>query len=196
MRKAEVARKTSETDIRILLDIDSPVKSDIHSGVPFLDHMLDSMSRHGRFHVGITCAGDLKVDDHHSVEDVGIALGEAFRKAAGDKAGITRFGESVVPMDDALVLAACDISGRGYFKYTGSPLNGCIGTYNCELTVEFFRSFAVNFGINLHIRLLDGDNRHHIHEAIFKSVGISMGRALAPDPSALGKVPSTKGSLQ
>ncbi len=194
-RTASVKRKTKETDITIELRLDGPRKSTIQSGVPFFDHMLESMAAHGRFSLDLTCHGDREIDDHHSVEDVGIVLGTAFREALGEKAGIRRFGDATVPMDDALTMTAIDLSGRPFYKYTGPVLNGSIGTYSEELTGEFLRAFAINAGINLHVSVSYGQNRHHVHETIFKSLGIALRKAIEIDESLGGDVPSTKGSL-
>ena len=195
-RKSEITRKTSETDIKIKLVLDSSEKSAIGSGVPFFDHMLDAMSRHGHFFVDLKCRGDTGLDDHHSVEDVGICLGRAFKKALGDKAGIRRFGHAVVPMDDALSLTAVDLSGRSYFKYSGMDLYGTINQYDEELTVEFLKSFASNAEMNLHVMVLCGENRHHIHESIFKSLAAALYMAASVIPEYENEVPSTKGSVE
>lgn len=194
-RTASVKRKTKETDIQIELRLDGPRKSIIQSGVPFFDHMLESLATHGRFSLELTCHGDREIDDHHSVEDIGIALGTAFREALGEKAGIRRFGDATVPMDDALTMVAIDLSGRPFYKYTGPVLNGSIGSYSEELTDEFLRAFAINAGINLHVSVSYGQNRHHVHETIFKSLGIALRKAIEIDESLGGVVPSTKGSL-
>lgn len=194
-RKAKIERKTVETDISLTLTLESVQTSQIQSGVPFFDHMLSSMTRHGRMSMVLTCDGDIQVDDHHSVEDTGICMGKAFRKAIGDRKGITRFGESVVPMDEALSMCAVDLSGRGFFKYSGIDLQGYIHTYSEELTLEFLRSFAMNAELTLHVRLLEGINRHHIHESIYKSLGIALYRAYCIDSVGSEEIPSTKGVL-
>jgi len=194
-RSAQVSRKTSETDITARLVLESLEESRIQSGVPFLDHMLSAVAKHGRMHIDLVCAGDTEIDDHHSVEDIGIVLGQAFQKAIGDKAGIVRFGSSIIPMDDALTMTAVDISGRPFFEYTGMGLNGYIGKYSEELTCEFFRSFVLNAGINLHVNVLHGKNRHHVHESIFKSVAVSLYRAMVFDDFLQGKILSTKGTI-
>lgn len=194
-RKSEVMRKTSETDIAVRLVLGSRDKSLIESGVPFLDHMLDSMSRHGHFFIELKCKGDYELDFHHTVEDAGIVLGKAFKDALGDKAGIMRFGNAIIPMDDALTLAAVDLSGRAYFKYTGAQLKGYINRYNEELTLEFLRSFAVHAEINLHVMLFYGENRHHIHESIFKSLGVALYKAYTIDDTFKDDIPSTKGTI-
>ncbi|HNU92276.1 MAG TPA: imidazoleglycerol-phosphate dehydratase HisB [Spirochaetota bacterium] len=195
MRKAEIKRKTSETDISIRLVLDSIEKSSISTGVPFFDHMLDAMARHGHFFLDMACGGDYELDDHHTIEDTGICLGRAFKKALGDKAGIARFGHSAVPMDDALAMSVVDLSGRSYFLYTGPELSGYINRYSEELTLEFLRSFASNAEMNLHVMLFYGENRHHIHEAIFKSLAVALGNACAILPGLGGIVPSTKGTI-
>lgn len=190
-----IERKTLETDIRIEINLDKSAASIIKTGVPFFDHMLNSMSRHGRFFADIKCDGDINVDDHHTVEDIGICLGRAFKEALGAKSGIRRFGHAVIPMDDALSMAAVDLSGRPFFKYTGSDLKGYIKEYSEELTLEFLRSFSDNAEINLHIEQKYGDNRHHIHESIFKSLGIALYQSCTIDESLKGSVPSTKGTI-
>jgi len=190
-----IERKTLETDIRIEINLDKNDSSDIKTGVPFFDHMLNSMSRHGRFFVKIKCIGDNNVDDHHTVEDIGICLGRAFKDALGNKSGIRRFGDVVIPMDDALTLAAVDLSGRPFFKYTGADLKGYIKEYSEELTLEFLRSFADNAEINLHIEQKYGDNRHHIHESIFKALGLALYNSCMIDESLKGSIPSTKGTI-
>lgn len=195
MRKAEIKRKTSETDISIRLVLDSIEKSSISTGVPFFDHMLVAMARHGHFFLDMACGGDYELDDHHTIEDTGICLGRAFKKALGDKAGIARFGHSAVPMDDALAMSVVDLSGRSYFLYTGPELSGYINRYSEELTLEFLRSFASNAEMNLHVMLFYGENRHHIHEAIFKSLAVALGNACAILPGLGGIVPSTKGTI-
>jgi imidazoleglycerol-phosphate dehydratase len=195
LRKAEIKRKTKETDISLKLILESTEKLEISSGVPFFDHMLSAMSKHGRFALEVQCKGDLEVDSHHSVEDIGICLGKAFKKALGDMTGVTRFGDASVPMDDSLAKAVVDISGRPYFKYTGQDLKGSIGNYDAELTVEFLKSLAFNADINLHVSVLYGENGHHIHEAIFKAIGLALYRASAIDALLKDNIQSTKGSL-
>lgn len=194
-RKASVTRKTKETDISAEVIFDSVKKSEINSGVPFFDHMLESMSKHGRISLMLHCAGDREIDDHHSVEDVGIVLGQAIKQALGEKSGITRFGDVTIPMDDALTMVALDLSGRPFYKYTGPKLDGIVGTYDEELTDEFLRAFAMNAGVNLHVMVFYGQNKHHVHETIFKALGIALFRAASIDPSLKGAVPSTKGTI-
>ena len=195
IRKAEIKRKTTETDIVMRLILDNAEKLEINSGEPFFDHMLNSMSRHGRFSLDLRCRGDYEIDAHHSIEDTGICLGKAFRKSLGNMEGVCRFGHDIIPMDDALTMAVIDISGRSYFKYTGIDLKGTIGSYSEELTLEFLRSFASNFGINLHVRVFYGENRHHIHESIFKALGRALFKACSIDISLNNEIQSTKGSL-
>ena len=195
MRKAETVRKTGETDITLSLDIDGKGESEISSGVGFLDHMLTLFSRHGRFDLKLKCIGDTYVDDHHSTEDIAIALGSAFRKALGDKRGIKRYGDIILPMDEALVLASVDISGRSYIRFTSNYQTEKIGTFDVEILEDFFTSFAENAGITLHIRQLDGRNSHHIAEAMFKAVARALRKAVEIDERAKDEIPSTKGVL-
>ena len=195
MRKAETVRKTGETDITLSLDIDGKGESEISSGVGFLDHMLTLFSRHGRFDLKLKCIGDTYVDDHHSTEDIAIALGSAFRKAIGDKRGIKRYGDIILPMDEALVLASVDISGRSYIRFTSNFQTEKIGTFDVEILEDFFTSFAENAGITLHIRQLDGRNSHHIAEAMFKAVARALRKAVEIDERAKDEIPSTKGVL-
>ena len=195
MRKAETVRKTGETDITLSLDIDGKGESEIASGVGFLDHMLTLFSRHGRFDLKLKCIGDTYVDDHHSTEDIAIALGSAFRKALGDKRGIKRYGDIILPMDEALVLASVDISGRSYIRFTSNFQTEKIGTFDVEILEDFFTSFAENAGITLHIRQLDGRNSHHIAEAMFKAVARALRKAVEIDERAKDEIPSTKGVL-
>ena len=194
-RKAQVKRKTKETDISIELELMSLGKSEIRSGVPFFDHMLTSLAKHGRLSLKLFCTGDTEIDDHHSVEDIGIVLGRAFSQALGDKTGIGRFGDATVPMDESLALCSLDLSGRGFFHYSGAPLDGYIGAYSAELTPEFLRSFAINAGMNLHVKLFHGENRHHIHEAIFKALGLALYKASAIDNFLEDTILSTKGTI-
>ena len=195
MRKAEVSRTTGETDIRILLELDGTGKSSIDTGVGFLDHMLTLFARHGRFDLEVSCKGDTYVDDHHSVEDIGIALGKAFAQALGDKKGVTRYGSTILPMDESLILSAVDLSGRGLLVYDLQIPTEKVGTFDTELTEEFFRALAHNAGATLHIRQLAGGNGHHIIEGAFKSVARSLRTAVAIDPACAEEIPSTKGVL-
>ena len=193
-RTVEVARKTGETDIQIKLDLDGSGVCDIDTGVPFFDHMLNAFGRHGQFDLTVHAAGDVEVDAHHTVEDTGIVLGEAFCQALGDKAGITRFADSTIPMDETLVMAAVDISGRGQ-AYCDLPLpTERVGSFDTELAVEFFYAFARDAQLTLHERELAGENSHHIIEAAFKATGRAMRFACEMDPRVKG-VPSTKGTL-
>ena len=193
-RTVEVARKTWETDIQIKLDLDGSGVCDIDTGVPFFDHMLNAFGRHGQFDLTVHAAGDVEVDAHHTVEDTGIVLGEAFCQALGDKAGITRFADSTIPMDETLVMAAVDISGRGQ-AYCDLPLpTERVGSFDTELAVEFFYAFARDAQLTLHVRELAGENSHHIIEAAFKATGRAMRFACEMDPRVKG-VPSTKGTL-
>ena len=193
-RTVEVARKTGETDIQIKLDLDGSGVCDIDTGVPFFDHMLNAFGRHGQFDLTVHAAGDVEVDAHHTVEDTGIVLGEAFCQALGDKAGITRFADSTIPMDETLVMAAVGISGRGQ-AYCDLPLpTERVGSFDTELAVEFFYAFARDAQLTLHVRELAGENSHHIIEAAFKATGRAMRFACEMDPRVKG-VPSTKGTL-
>ena len=195
MRKAEVNRRTGETDIRILLDLDGTGRSVIDTGVGFMDHMLTLFARHGRFDLEVTCKGDTRVDDHHSVEDIGIALGKAFEQALGEKKGVIRYGSTILPMDESLILTAVDLSGRGLLAYDLRIPAEKVGTFDTELTEEFFRALAHNAGATLHIRQLAGGNSHHIIEGAFKSAARSLKAAVAIDPALGDEIPSTKGVL-
>lgn len=195
MRTAEMIRKTKETDIALTLNLDGSGKSDISSGVGFLDHMLTLFASHGRFDLTVKCIGDTQVDDHHSVEDIGIALGEAFKAALGDKKGITRYGSMLLPMDEALVLAAVDLSGRASLSYALEGLTEKVGSFDTELAEEFWTAFVRASASTVHIRQLAGKNTHHILEASFKSMGRALRAAVKPDPDAAGEIPSTKGAL-
>lgn len=193
-RTAEVTRKTGETDITVRLDLDGTGICDIDTGVPFFDHMLNAFGRHGLFDLTVRATGDTEVDDHHTVEDTGIVLGQAFAQALGDKAGIRRFSDVAVPMDETLVMAAVDISGRGQ-AYCELPVpTQRVGTFDTELAVEFFYAFARDARCSLHVREIVGGNSHHIIEAAFKAVGRCMRYACELDPRVQG-IPSTKGSL-
>ena len=194
-RTASVQRKTAETDINLSLNLDGTGKSEIQTGVGFLDHMLTLLAKHGRFDLEVFCHGDTQVDDHHSVEDIGIVLGQAFAHALGDKRGITRYGSCLLPMDEALVLAAVDLSGRDTLRYGLNIPTQKVGTFDTELVEEFFLAFVRNAGVTLHLRQLDGTNSHHIIEAAFKGFGRALAQAVAPDPKSAGEVPSTKGVL-
>ena len=194
LRKGAVERRTKETDIKVRLSLDGKGIARIATAIPFLDHMLELFSRHGLFDLEIICKGDLQVDDHHSVEDVAICLGQAFAQALGDKAGIARYGESLVPMDEALCRAVVDLSGRFYLVYEVKTRKQQIGNFSVELAEHFWRSFAESLRCNLHIDLLRGRNTHHILESSFKAVARALRQAVARDPRVKG-VLSTKGSL-
>ncbi|MBR0513926.1 MAG: imidazoleglycerol-phosphate dehydratase HisB [Clostridia bacterium] len=195
MRESLVERKTGETDIRVELALDGTGKYEIDTGVGFLDHMMELFARHGRFDLKVQCKGDTRVDDHHSTEDIGIALGQAFDKALGDKKGIIRYGSMLLPMDESLVLSAVDLSGRGFLAYELAIPTEKVGTFDTELTEEFFRAFATNARCTLHIRQIAGKNSHHIIEAAFKSLARSLRAAVKIDAEAANEVPSTKGVL-
>lgn len=194
-RRAHIVRTTKETDIDLTLDLDGTGSTDIDTGVPFFDHMLDAFGRHGLFDLTVHARGDIAVDAHHTVEDTGIVLGRAFAQALGDKRGIVRFGSSFVPMDEALVLAACDISGRGQLHYRVDLPIEIIGTFDTTLAKEFFIALASNADTTLHVRSLAGENAHHIIEAVFKSAGRALCQACAVNPRIAGILPSTKGAL-
>ena len=195
MRIAEINRKTNETDIKLKLNIDGKGDSDINTGCGFLDHMLTLFAKHGRFDLTVKCDGDIEVDGHHTTEDIGIALGQAFKEAIGDKRGIHRYGSTILPMDEALILTAVDISGRPYLRYRMKIPAPMVGDFDTELLREFVIAFAFNAGITLHIRRLDGVNSHHIIEGTFKSLGRTMRKAVSIDESAKDEIPSTKGVL-
>ncbi len=195
MRQAEILRKTGETDVRVFLELDGTGKCSINTGVGFLDHMLELFARHGRFNLEVSCRGDTRVDDHHSVEDIGIALGQAFDQALGDRKGIVRYGNMILPMDESLILSAVDLSGRGLLVYDLKILTEKVGTFDTELTEEFFRAMAHNARCTLHLKQLAGSNSHHIIEGAFKSTARSLRTAVRVDPECAGEIPSTKGVL-
>ena len=195
MRNADINRKTLETDIQLTLCLDGSGSSDISTGCGFLDHMLTLFAAHGRFDLTVACRGDTYVDDHHTVEDIGICLGKVFSEALGEKRGITRYGSFLLPMDEALILSAVDISGRSCLCYQLDIPTEKIGTFDTELIEEFFLAFVRNCPMSLHIRKLAGTNSHHIAEGCFKSVARSLRAAVAVDPSAADAIPSTKGVL-
>ena len=195
MRTGEINRKTAETDIRLKLDLDGSGKSAIDTGVGFLDHMLTLFASHGRFDLTIQCQGDTNVDDHHSTEDIGIALGEAFAQALGDKKGIVRYGHMILPMDEALILSAVDFSGRDCLGYDLQIPAEKVGSFDTELVEEFWLGFVRNARCNLHLKQLAGTNSHHIIEGAFKSAARSMRMAVSIDPAFADEVPSTKGVL-
>ena len=195
MRRSEITRTTKETDIKLMLDLDGTGKSELDTGCGFLDHMLTLFARHGRFDLTVPCRGDTFVDDHHSVEDVGIVLGEAFREALGDKRGIARYGSMLLAMDEALVLCAVDLSGRGMLRMHADFPTEKIGTFDTELVKEFYIAFARCAGATLHMRQMDGENSHHIAEAMFKALGRALRQAVSIEEAYRDEVPSTKGVL-
>ena len=195
MRTSEINRKTAETDIQLSLNLDGSGKNCIQTGCGFLDHMLTLFARHGRFDLNLACNGDTYVDDHHTVEDIGIALGQAFANALGDKKGIVRYGDVALPMDETLILSAVDLSGRGYLGYGLQIPTEKVGTFDTELVEEFWLGFIRNANCTLHIRQLAGTNSHHIIEGTFKSVARSLKAAVAIDPDFADEIPSTKGVL-
>lgn len=195
MRTADICRTTAETDIKLSLNLDGTGKSNIDSGCGFLDHMLTLFAKHGRFDLTLTCKGDTQVDDHHTVEDIGISLGQAFKNALGDKKGICRYGDKILPMDESLILSAVDLSGRGYLGYDLEIPTEKVGTFDTELVEEFWLGFIRNAECTLHICQLAGTNSHHIIEGAFKCVARSLREAVAIDPAAAGEIPSTKGVL-
>ena len=195
MRTAEISRKTAETDIRLRLDLDGTGQSDVRTGCGFLDHMLTLFARHGRFDLTVLCQGDAWVDDHHTVEDVGICLGDAFAQALGDKRGVARYGSAALPMDEALILTAVDLSGRGLLCYGLSIPTEKVGSFDTELTEEFLLAFARRSDITVHVTQLSGKNSHHIIEGTFKSLARSLGQAAAVDSRYAQEIPSTKGVL-
>ena len=195
MRTAEIKRDTNETKITLTLNLDGNGISKISTGVGFLDHMLTLFARHGSFDLSVTCKGDVEVDDHHSTEDIGICLGSAFAEALGNMAGINRYGNIILPMDESLILCAADISGRSYLGYGLQIPTEKVGTFDTELVEEFFLAFTRKAGITLHFQQLAGTNSHHIIEGAFKAFGRVMKQAAAIDPSLGGQIPSTKGVL-
>ena len=195
MRYAEIVRNTAETKIKLTLNLDGAGNSDISTGVGFLDHMLVLFANHGRFDLTVSCQGDTWVDDHHTTEDVGIALGQAFKQALGDKKGITRYGNMILPMDEALILTAVDLSGRGYLGYDLQIPTQKVGTFDTELVEEFWLGFVRNAEATLHIRQMAGTNSHHIMEGAFKSAGRSLRAAVAIEAAFADEIPSTKGVL-
>lgn len=193
-RTASVERTTNETDVRVSLDLEAgPITAE--TGVPFFDHMLDQLGRHGRLGLEVRARGDLEIDAHHTVEDVGLALGEALQRALGDKRGINRYGDATVPMEEALAQVAIDLSGRPLLQYDADIPAEMIGQFETILTEEFLQAFARTSGATLHVRLLYGRNPHHCVEAIFKALARALGEAVRPDPRSGDEVPSTKGIL-
>ena len=195
MRTSDISRATAETDIRLSLDLDGSGTGEIDTGVGFLDHMLTLFARHARFDLYVKAKGDVYVDDHHTVEDVGIVLGQAFAEAIGDKKGIVRYGDCILPMDEALILCAVDISGRDYLGYSLEIPTEKVGTFDTELTEEFWLSFARNARVTLHLKQLAGSNSHHIIEGAFKAAARALRQAVSIDSVYANEVPSTKGLL-
>jgi imidazoleglycerol-phosphate dehydratase len=195
MRTAKITRKTAETDISVEIDLDGTGAYDMATGVGFFDHMLDQLARHSLIDMRVRCAGDTHIDDHHSVEDVGIALGQALAQALGDKRGIRRYGACLLPMDDALVRAALDLSGRPYLVWNVEMPTARIGRFDTELVREFFQALSTHGGITLHVDCLHGINSHHIAEAAFKAVARALREAVETDPRKGDAIPSTKGAL-
>ena len=196
MHTAQISRTTAETAITLSLNLDGSGTSEIQSGIGFLDHMLTLFAKHGRFDLTLRCKGDTNVDDHHSAEDIGIALGEAFSAALGDKRGIVRYGSELLPMDESLVLCAIDLSGRSCLRYNAQIPSQKIGSFDTELIQEFFLAFTRKAGVTLHLRQLDGENSHHIAEAMFKAFGRALSQAVKIDPLYADEIPSTKGVLE
>lgn len=195
MRTAEINRTTAETAITLRLCLDGTGASQVQSGVGFLDHMLTLFAKHSRFDLTLTCSGDTQVDDHHSVEDIGIVLGQALCQALGDKRGIRRYGSCILPMDEALILCAADLSGRSCLRLQAQLPTQKVGTFDTELVEEFFQALTREARMNLHLRQLDGTNSHHIIEAMFKALGRTLRQAVAIDPDCRDEIPSTKGVL-
>ncbi|BCP55806.1 imidazoleglycerol-phosphate dehydratase [Kaistia sp. 32K] len=195
MRSATIERKTKETEIAVTLDLDGTGRADIATGVGFFDHMLDQLARHGLMDLTIRCKGDLHIDQHHTVEDVGIAIGQALKKALGEMRGITRYADTHLAMDEALTRCAIDVSGRPYLVWKVEFTRDKVGDFDTELFKEFFQAFAQNAGITLHIENLYGDNNHHIAETCFKAVARTLRVAASIDPRQADRVPSTKGKL-
>ena len=195
MRNVQIERKTAETDISLFIELDGKGKSEIESGCGFLDHMLTLFSSHSRSDLKLTCKGDTQVDYHHTAEDIGIALGSAIKKAIGDKKGINRYGSFILPMDEALIMCAIDISGRSHLSYSLEIPTERVGDFDTELVEEFFEALTREAGITLHIKKLDGKNSHHIIEGAFKAFARALRIAVSIDPSLGDEVPSTKGVL-
>lgn len=195
MRNYQIERKTAETDIKLSLELDGSGSSEIDTGCGFLDHMLTLFASHGCFDLTVKCVGDTQVDYHHSVEDIGICLGKAFNEALGDKRGIRRYGNMILPMDEALILSAVDISGRDYLGYGLQIPTEKVGDFDTELVEEFFAAFVRNANLSLHVRQMAGTNSHHIIEGAFKSVARSLCEAVSIDERRAGQIPSTKGTL-
>ena len=195
MRKADITRKTAETEISVVVNLDGTGVYAVKTGVGFFDHMVDQLARHSLIDITLTAKGDLHIDDHHTVEDCGIALGQALARALGDKRGINRYGQCNLAMDDAQVATALDLSGRPYLVWNVAFPTAKIGTFDTELVREFFQAFSTHAGITLHVDMIQGINSHHIAEAVFKSVARALRQAVEHDPRQAGAIPSTKGAL-
>lgn len=195
MRRSIIERKTSETEIYLRLDIDGSGEYEVETGIGFLDHMLELFAKHGAFDLSVGCKGDLNVDMHHTAEDIGICLGKAFGEACGNFGGIYRYGDIILPMDEALMLCAVDCGGRSYLGYDVKIPTEKVGNFDTELVKEFLVAFVSNAKINVHLNLLAGENSHHIIEALFKSLARALRKALTIDPDANGAIPSTKGAI-
>lgn len=195
VRTSKQLRETKETRVEVALDLDGSGRAEVSTGIPFFDHMLEQLGRHGGFDLAVKTEGDLEVDTHHTIEDTGIVLGQAFAEAVGDKAGIRRFASLLVPLDEALVEVALDVSGRPYLGYEVDPVAEWVGTFDPQLAEEFWRAFVTTAGITLHIRSRAGRNGHHVLEASFKAVARCLREAVRIDDTAGGVVPSTKGTL-
>src|SRR5271156_3536544 len=195
MRKASVKRKTKETDVEVTIDLDGEGRAAVVTGIGFLDHMLDLLARHSRIDISVKAKGDLHIDQHHTTEDVGIALGQAFKKALGDMKGITRYADVHVPMDEALTRVAVDLSGRPFLVFKVDFVRAKIGAFDTALVQEWFQAFAVNSAMTLHVATLYGSNDHHVAESCFKGLARALRAAVAIDPRAANEVPSTKGTL-
>jgi imidazoleglycerol-phosphate dehydratase len=195
-RRAEIARRTAETDIRVAIDLDGTGRAAVATGIGFLDHMLTALARHAMLDIEVAAKGDLHIDFHHTTEDVGIVLGQALRQALGDKRGIRRYGAALLPMDEALAECALDISGRPFLAWSVPYARDKVGEMDTELFEEFFRALAFNAGITLHMTLKAGTNAHHVTEACFKAAARALREAVEPDPRAAGVIPSTKGVLE
>ncbi len=195
MRKAAVKRKTKETEIEVAIDLDGTGASEIATGIGFLDHMLDLLARHSRTDISVKAQGDLHIDQHHTAEDVGIALGQAVKQAMGDMRGITRYADVHLPMDEALTRVAIDVSGRPFLVFKVEFARAKIGEFDTQLVREWFQAFAMNSGMTLHVETLYGGNDHHIAESCFKGLARALRTAVAIDPRAAGEIPSTKGAL-
>lgn len=195
MRTSIIKRKTGETDIRLSISLDGKGIYEVETGCGFLNHMLELFARHGRFNLSVKCNGDTHVDDHHTVEDIGIALGQAFKEALGDKKGINRYGSMMLPMDETLILCSLDISGRAYLNFDVEIPTQKVGTFDTELVKEFMTALTREMGLTLHFKMLAGENSHHIIEAIFKALARALKEAVKIDPEYADEIPSTKGIL-